>query len=269
MQAYEPLLNKLSAFGTSDPSVESLCALELENAAQEVQCMTRIPVLTKENMSQITELIEAFPPSSKATRALLAFVASLSLRDENRQIAVQFGLSSTCVLLLQQHKDLSNETLYYVFDLVSTLSANDGLARQQLRPGIPYIIAVLGSRKENIDVLLGGAISLSTLSMISNANSELTVERGGLQALINAYGYVSEQAAQVKRKSGSSRDQGEDACENALFWIKDALRKLCLAPLPSVDEALKAADFGVYGKNIAVDELKWTLTFERKKVKVQ
>lgn len=279
MQQYEPLLNQLSAFGRTDAAAESVCAAEMEKAAQDIQNMARIPLMTEPNMSQVAELLEAFPPTSKTTKALLSFLSSLCLADENRIMAVRFGVPSTCVVLLQNSEELPADTLYYIFDLASTLSANDGSAREALRPSIPYIIAALQKKKDVVDVVLGGAISLSTLSMLNTANCELILERDGFQTLVSAYLNVSQlltahrQKKKVKGEGASFRAAEEKdqatvyAYENTLFWIKDALLKLCHADLPAIDEAVKTANYGLYGQNILMDELKWSLTFERKKLK--
>ncbi|EPY24924.1 hypothetical protein STCU_04318 [Strigomonas culicis] len=279
MQPYEPLLNQLSAFGRSDATAQSVCAAEMEKAAQDIQNVTRIPLMTDQHMSQVAELLETFPPASRATKALLSFLSSLCLADENRIMAVRFGVPSTCVVLLQNTEELLADTLYYIFDLASTLSANDGSARDALRPSIPYIITALERQKDVVDVVLGGAISLSTLSMLNVANCELIIARGGFQTLVNTYMNISQlltahrQKKKTKGEGASFRAAEEKdqstlyTYENTLFWIKDALLKLCHADIPAVDEAIKSANYGLYGQSILMDELKWSLTFERKKLK--
>eukprot|EP00796_Vickermania_ingenoplastis_P008678 gene8678-6101_t len=259
-------LNRLAAF-IGSPGLNAENVLELEQMARE--SALRAHIMSDEEMCQCAELLETIPIATPAARALVMFLGNACLSDTNRGTAVRFGIPSTCVLLLQRHAELDDETLYQLLDLTTTLSSASGDGRRSLRPAIPYIVACLANRKTSIEVLFASSCALSTLALLDAANSELIACRGGLQALVDAFG----EALEVKRNTLQSRDAAKDAqaqekmqlCDDVMKWSRDALLKVVHCPSPAIDECFRLVKFGQYGESIERDQLQWDLKFERKK----
>lgn len=302
VERWTAALHRLGAFqgaddnNPNDPVVWE-AATDVEAAAEHVVAE---PVhVTEDFMALCMELLEEqLPVSSRGTKAVLTLLANLCLTDENRSLASNFGLPGTCVLLLQRHKELSAETLYYVFDLMSTMAASDGNARQNLRPAIPHVLASMQSHGTALEVLFGASFLLSTLVMLDTANCDVIVERGGVQVLVNIF-RAAENALHgqrgPQRKGGSvmggaqrptsapkaalgplanalqAQKQAErtQLCEGAMRWSRDALVTVCRSASSKGDlaQCLATTDFGVFGASVAVDELKWNVLSEQKKRK--
>ncbi|RNF04293.1 hypothetical protein TraAM80_05206 [Trypanosoma rangeli] len=271
MDDIEATLNRMMAFpsGTSSPDA----AVDLQNAARALEVADHIPLLTETCMSLCVELMENSPAQVATVHAVLALLARCCMREENRGLATRFGVSGLCIIILQGHRSLSEDTLFAVFDLISTLCMNDGNTRRMLRPSIPYVIAVMRERADSLQLAFGGAVVLTTLTMLDNANVALAVEQGCIQLLITSFISAYDQKRQLMcqrtpHASLRKKEEKQQLCENVMRWSHDALWKLVQSPFPVVDEKLEAADFGNYGSRLEVDDLKWTLKFERRKVKV-
>lgn len=272
----EATLNRLAAFVNS-PGLNSEAVLELEHYAREA---AQQPALVNEDvMCQCAELLETIPIASTAARALIMFLANACVSDSNRSSAVRYGIPSTCVLLLQRFSELSDETLYQILDLMTTLAAASGEGRRCLRPAIPHIIACMNTHQAvtSLDILFAGSCALSTLAMLDSSNAELIASRGGLQTLISSFRLAIAEKQQTSPTTTTSttgaRSRGSEAlqekielCDAVIKWCRDAAVKVIRCPSPCVDPALQALDFGLYGHTIDVDQLQWDLKFERKKV---
>lgn len=233
--------------------------------------------ISEEVMGQCAELLETLPVDSTATRVLVNFLANACLSETNKLLAGQYGIPSTCILLLQHHSDLENDTLYHILDLITTLSASSGNRRALLRPAIPYIIGLMNARNTALNVLFAGCCALCTLGMLDNANCELICSQGGLQTLINAFQF----AIKMRKKGPQSRsfadrgsmpaleksktDHAQELCNAIVKWSRDAAMKVMHASSIVVDECLKNIDFGPAGSVLEVDELQWDLRFERRR----
>lgn len=289
LECYEGCLNRLAAFGSTDDNIALESAEELERVAEEVAA---VPVIVTEGfVGQCGDILENFTPDSIAVRTVLMLLANLCLADENRILAVSFGIPSTCVVLLQQVDGLPAETIYYAFDLMSTIAANDAQGRQRLRPCIPHVIKAMQKRCTVLDILFGASFLLSTLTLLNVSNCEVIVSSDGMQVLVDAYLHALKTFGELKSKqvnkkrtsvnittgtpevgnsstmSSLQRQRDSDrmnVCEGIKRWSKDTLKKLCRAPIGNVDQKLSKVNFGVYGAIVEMDELKWSLTFERK-----
>ncbi|CCW71067.1 unnamed protein product [Phytomonas sp. Hart1] len=284
MDKLQTAINRISAFGLADDLEARKVVAELELVSQHASAHSL--QFSEELMCQCIDLLEELPRVSIATGALIMLLANACLIDENLSLASRYGLPALCVLVLQSQAELSNETLFYMFDLMSTLSSREGYVRQCLRPGIPYVLEAMKQRMKSLDVLFGGCFLLSTMTILDESNCELTVRRGGMQVVINIYRYalkrLSELTMNQKTNTGleeSTREcvlahlkkekQAEyvHLCKGILRWCKNILQNLCRADSPTIDATLPTLDYGQYGTSIEMDDLKWTLVFERKKRK--
>ncbi|CCW60954.1 unnamed protein product [Phytomonas sp. EM1] len=281
MDKLQSAINRLSAFGLADELEARKVATELELVSQHLAAH---PLgFSEELMCQCIDLVEELPRASLATRALVMLLANACLIDENQSLASRFGLPSLCVVVLQSQAQLSNETLFYMFDLMSTLSSREGSARKCLRPGIPYVLEAMKQRMKSLDVLFGGCFLLSIMTMLDESNCELTVERGGMQVMVNSYRHALERLSELTLKQRNTAGLGksemksilahvekerhtenEHLCKGILRWSKNTLRNLCHVDSPIIDDTLATLDYGRYGSSIEMDDLKWTLVFERK-----
>lgn len=266
--SYEGTFNRLLAFSTC-PTLSTETVVELEREAEKAAVTQG--VLSDICMSQCTELLEVLPLKAAATRALLHFLSNICLRDENRVTAVRFGVPNTCVLLLQQWSELDDDTLYYIFDLITTLASASGEGRRTLRPAIPRIIACMNERKTSGIILFAGCCSLSTLAMLDAENGELIATRGGLQTFVNAFRFAHEEDRKlkcIKKKTEKQREQ-QELISCVITWSRDAALKVCHTASCAIDEHLSKIDFGVYGHSIELDQFLWDLRFERRKFKAR
>ncbi|KAH9593013.1 hypothetical protein LSM04_004129 [Trypanosoma melophagium] len=268
----EATLNRLVAFSSTESSVEA--AVDLQNIARALEAAEKIPVLTEACMSLCVDLLESTPLNTVTTHSLLMLLARCCMREENKDLASRFGVFGLCVLILQDYKILSKDTLFATFDLISTLAMNDGNTRRMMRPAIPHVIDVMRDNEDSLKLAFGSAVVISTLTMLDSANAILAVECGCFQLLINFFLMAHEKKRQFlhRRASRSSRNRKEEELlllfDNVIYWTRDALQKLVLAPSPVIDEKLGCATFGNYGTSLEVDELKWKLKFNRRKVKL-
>nr|CCC94780.1 unnamed protein product [Trypanosoma congolense IL3000] len=275
IERIEATLNRLVAFSPGVPCIvdDAVC---LQNAAAALESSGEIPLLTELCMSLSVDLLENFPPQSDVTYAVLTLLACCCMRDENRDMAGRFGVFSLCVILLQSSELLPQKTLVAIFDLIATLSMNSSNTRQMMRPCVPYVLSVMKTHSDCLQLAFSGSVAVSTLVMLDKANAELAVENDCIQVLISAFmqGYIKKkELSRYRRASLSLRLQREEEelkrlCDGVIRWTQDALYKLVLSPLPIIDAKLEASKFGDYGTHVEVDELMWKLKFERKKVNI-
>lgn len=265
------ILHRLSAFANT-PSLGTEAALELEVLAQKVSLSP--PPLSEDIMCQCAELLEGvIPISSIAVRALLSYLANSCLSDTNRDAAIRYGVPQTCVLYLQRFREIDEDILYPLLDLIATLSSASFAGRRSLRPAIPYIISCMYNHSFSIELLYAGCAALSTLAMLDFANSELIATQSGFQVLIDAFRFAYNTKRDILEKkrnriSPMANENGKlELCEAVLKWAKDALLKIARCPSSSIDDAIKKTDFGVFGHIIEVDQLMWDMKLERKKIK--
>ncbi|ORC91724.1 uncharacterized protein TM35_000053200 [Trypanosoma theileri] len=268
----EATLNRLVAFSSTESSLDA--AVDLQNIALALEAAEKIPVLTETCMSLCVDLLENTPLTTVTTYSILMLLARCCMREENKELASRFGVFGLCVLILQDYKKLSKDTLFASFDLISTLAMNDGNTRRMMRPAIPHVINVMRDNKDSLKLAFGGAAVISTLTMLDVANAILAAECECFQLLINFFLMAYEKKKQLLSQHASrlSWNRKEEEllllCDNVIYWTRDALQKLVLAPSSVIDEKLEAATFGDYGTSVEVDELKWKLKFDRKKVKL-
>ncbi|RNF14238.1 uncharacterized protein Tco025E_06131 [Trypanosoma conorhini] len=270
MDDIEATLNRMVAFPPGTSSREA--AVDLQNTTRALELADQVPLLTETCMSLCVELMENSCAQSATVHAVLTLLARCCMREENRGLATRFGVFGLCILLLQVHRSLPEDTLFATFDLISTLCMNDGNTRRMLRPSIPYVIEVMRERAESLQLAFGGAVVLATLTMLDSANATLAVEQGCVQLLIASFIGAYDKRRQLGCRRAphalqSKKEEEQRLCENVMRWSRDALRKLVQSPSPAVDEKLEAADFGNYGSRVEVDDLKWTLKFERRKAR--
>lgn len=290
LESWTSALQRLSAFqcggDSAETSVAALEAATLVEAAAELAATRPVPV-PADFMALCVELLEErLPVASRATRAVLSLLANLCLSDETRAMASDFGLPSTCLLLLQRHQELSAESLFCVMDLMASMAAGDGRARQSLRPSIPYVLAAMRAHPTAPALLFGGSFLLSTLALLDAANCDLVVCGGGLQVLVGAFiqaegmlrggrgggraphgsggSPTTTAAAALQAQSLAERAH---LCEQAKRWSRDTLGKVCRGATAEADvaAALAALDFGRFGVSVAVDDFKWSLLTDYKR----
>lgn len=266
----ESILNRLSAFAHA-PTLGTEAALELEVLAQNISVSA--PQLGEDVMCQFAELLEGFfPVSSIAARALLSYLANACLSDTNKHAAIRYGIPQTCVLYLQQYREIDEDTLYPLLDLITTLSSASFAGRRSLRPAIPYVIACMRIHSSSLEILYASCAALSMLAMLDSANSELVASQEGLQILVNAFRFASSKKEKIFYNKGSkgnptTNDNDKvELCDAVLRWAKDALFKVVRTPSGSIDEAIRKLDFGRCGQVIDVDQLMWDIKLERKRV---
>ncbi|EAN99275.1 hypothetical protein C3747_9g356 [Trypanosoma cruzi] len=267
----EATLNRMLAFPSGASSLDA--AIKLKNIALALELAEQIPLLTETCMSLCVELAENTPPQVATVHSVLSLLARFCMREENRGLATRFGVFSLCVLILQDHKSLPEDTIFAVFDLISTLCMNDGNVRRMLRPSIPYIIEIMNDSTSSLQLAFGGAVALATLTMLDADNATLAVERGSVQLLISSFIRAYDRKKEIDCQhichvSRCKKEEEQQLCEKVMRWSRDALQKLVQSPSHAVDEKLEEADFGKYGSRVEVDELKWMLKFQRRKVSV-
>lgn len=266
---------------TTANSAQEAAVRDLSKCVNLIADGTDIPILTDTVVGLCTDVVEGGSPDSVALRAVTKLLANLSLREENKALILRFGVPSSYVLVLQQWRLLPPETTYYIFDFLSTVSSSNSYGRQLLRPSIPYVIALVRHYNTNLDVLFGGAVVLNSLAMLDHTNCELIAQRGGVQALVDAFRFAHKLLETVsKLKPQQSRNSTPNTLSKArqarmadqallskavLKWCRSTLRIVCASPSEDIAAAFQATDFGIYGSCIALDELKWDLKFEVKR----
>ena len=167
---------------------------------------------------------------------------------------------------------LPGTTIFAAFDLVATIAANSSAVRTALgRAGImSAVLFAMKSRKVDLDVLYGGTMCFSTLTMADTVNGKRLVEAGGVQVLLDIYKYCSMKgptmSAEPAANSGgnlstSQRETAKSIAKNC----EQSLMNLMKVPFDCLDEAIGKANFGKYGAVVAMDELQWNLKQERKR----
>ncbi|KAG8342171.1 hypothetical protein ERJ75_000319500 [Trypanosoma vivax] len=266
----EAALNRLVAFSSASSAENE--AVDLYNISLTLERASEIVLLTEACMSLCVALLESSPTDSDITRAVLMLLSRCCMRCENREITVRFGVSGLCMIVLRDHKDLSEETLFATLDLAGTLAMDNGNTRQMMRPYIPYIAQIMKDRSDSLQLAFGSAVVIGSLVMLDTANAKLAAENDFIQLLVSAFIRAIEKRKRLLQRCRTPQvariRQGEDAdlCDTVMHWTRDALQKLILAPIPIIDVKLEATNFGCYGMNVEVDEFKWKLTFERRKI---
>ncbi|KAG5501482.1 hypothetical protein JKF63_03311 [Porcisia hertigi] len=253
----------------------------VKSSVEALSTETPVPRLSESIAGHCSSLLELSGPGDTVfLRVLTQFLADMSLNEENGVMLLRFGIPSFYLLVLQEWSTLPPDTLRVVFDLLSTISSSNAQSRQTLRPCIPYILAAVEHHLYEMDVLYGGVVTLSMLTTMNDENCSLIVQRGGLQILLSAFYHAHRMEDTVQKVRQKKSFQSSSAllartqtrrlkeqavlCLSVQKWCRDVLLKVCRTRSKAVQDALKKADFGVYGHCIPLDELKWSLIFEQR-----
>lgn len=264
--------------GTAVSSSSESLAL-VKSAAEALSTTSPVPLITEDIVGSCSALLETCGArDTLLLRVVTQFLADMSLNEDNGALFHRFGLPSCYLLVLQEWASLTPDTLNAVFDFLSTISSGDAASRRVLRPCIPYLLAAMQHHLYDMEVLFGAAVTLSTLTTMDDENCAVVAQRGGIQVLVGAFYHAHRMETTVQqveqRKSLQSpsallartqaRRLEEQAalCRDVQKWCRDALLKVCRSRSQAVMEALQETDFGVYGRCVPMDELKWSLMLD-------
>ncbi|KAG5475365.1 hypothetical protein LSCM1_03478 [Leishmania martiniquensis] len=248
----------------------------LKSTTEALATVTPVPQLSESLVSNVSSLLDCCGPrDTPLLRVVTEFLADMSLSEANGSMFLRFGIPSSYVLVLQGWSALSSDTLRAVFDFLSTISSSSAQSRRALRPCIPYVLSAMERHLYEMDILFGGAVTLSTLTTMDDENCELVAQRGGVQILIDAFYHAHRMENTVQKVALKKSLQSSSAlltrtqarrleeravlCRDVQKWCRDVLLKVCCTRSKTVEAVLQQADFGAYGCCIPLDELKWSL----------
>lgn len=147
-------------------------------------------------------------------------------------------------------------TLFTVLDAVATLASANGAVRVAFRPYMGVVLNVIRRNKTNMDLLFGSSCALATLTLADTLNGKSVLENNGLQVLLEVFKFSA---------TKMNKNIDVDAASQILRWSRQALFNLMKVPFAICDEKLQKANFGVFGENLVVDELKFDLRLDRER----
>ncbi|KAG5475624.1 hypothetical protein GH5_04604 [Leishmania sp. Ghana 2012 LV757] len=267
--------------GETDPQSSHLTLALVKSTMEALATATPVPELSESIVSTLSSLLECCGPGETLLlRIVTQFLADMALNEANGAMFLRFGIPSCYLLVLQEWSALTRDTLCAVFDFLSTISSSSAQSRRTLRPCIPYVLSAVERHLYEMDILFGGAVTLSTLTTMDDKNCELVAQRGGVQILIGAFYHAHRMETTVQNVARKKSLQSSSAllartqarrleektvlCRDVQKWCRDVLLKVCRTRSQAVQAVLQQADFGAYGCCIPLDELKWSLMLGQK-----
>ena len=159
------------------------------------------------------------------------------------------------------------DTAFALMDVLATVAASSGDARAVVGEAgaIPVLLDTAKAHKSNDDVLFGVTFCLHTLTMMDTLNGKRLLEAGGLQVLVAIFIAEHRRLAKTSVAGAIGITKDGTAAASPAKYAKSAALNTMKVPFDIADEKLRVCNFGKFGDVIAADELKWTLTAERKK----
>ncbi|AYU80015.1 hypothetical protein conserved [Leishmania donovani] len=104
---------------------------------------------------------------------------------------------------------MTHGALNAVSGFLSTISSRSAQSRRTHRPCIPYVLVAMTHHLPEMDILFGGAVTPSALTM-NDEGGKFVAQRGSVQILVDAFHYAhcmetsKERAEEAKQKRCSA-----------------------------------------------------------------
>ncbi|TPP46062.1 hypothetical protein CGC20_32730 [Leishmania donovani] len=131
---------------------------------------------------------------------------------------------------------MTHGALNAVSGFLSTISSRSAQSRRTHRPCIPYVLVAMTHHLPEMDILFGGAVTPSALTM-NDEGGKFVAQRG-------------------TRTRSRPLEEQTVLCRDAQKWCRDALLKVCRTRSNSVQAAPQQADFNAYGRCLHLNELR-------------
>lgn len=250
----EAVLNRMSIFSGE----------QLTRASSELEALAQSSSFHKfvsaDLLQYVVDFISTKYPDTVIKAACLAAANACTTDDlQHTRCLLALGIAECCrAVLLERHQKAA--CVFAVLDVVATLCTSCGESRERFRELIPAIVCAVRSHKTNGEILFATVCALSTLTLADSASCVALTDSNGLQVLVEIFRYATRHK---RNPSLSLEDQRLDT--DVMRWSKQALMNVMKCLDPKVDVAIADIKWGTFGEVIEVDDLKFSLTVERKR----
>eukprot|EP01059_Diplonema_ambulator_P028979 TRINITY_DN48031_c0_g1_i1.p1 TRINITY_DN48031_c0_g1~~TRINITY_DN48031_c0_g1_i1.p1 ORF type:complete len:295 (+),score=58.69 TRINITY_DN48031_c0_g1_i1:637-1521(+) len=248
------LFNRLLAFDDDDLVLEARAHVEA-CTGQEM-----LDFIEKDTVAYIiTCMGECGQRVSLQTTCCSALANICTNSDRLQGVAVSGGVVG---LVLNAMRDyLGNSDLqYHALDVLASLAASNSRARDELcsGSGVQTILQTMRHHAKNPDIQFAGACTLAGCTMNSPQNVASLLSSNGIKTLVDCFRNATIQEA----KPGANTDDWKPVSQ----WSALALKNIARCHQVITPEVLNKTDFGRYGECLKVDELKWQLLMDCKRI---
>jgi hypothetical protein len=245
MSEVSALINRLSIF-CGDQAGEAASALE-EKLRGEEPCE-----ILKGDVSFTVKLILS-GVGDVSIRPLCMLIANGCTTADLQQVALDCGIEDAIHSVLS-NSDLSNASIFAALDVIASFCSQSGEARIKFGCLIPEVIQCARSRGA-AEIVFGAAVCLATLTIANDSNVMEVIHRGGATFMLTAYRQAALNQTNHNRKQ---------IFRDIQKWSKEVLMN-CSVLMPQ--DHLNELDFGKFGENLSVDELKTDILLRRRRLR--